>query len=76
MKDWQAHKESGVSCLQLDEEGLILGGRHQVGSCAENGEIKIWDGLMAKDRLSMFTSRLFYLFYMVKSHIKPKVRIN
>ncbi|KAG0080221.1 hypothetical protein BGZ90_000273 [Linnemannia elongata] len=52
MKDWQAHKESGVSCLQLDEEGLILGGRHQVGSCAENGEIKIWDGLMAKDRLT------------------------
>ncbi|KAI7826579.1 Endonuclease/exonuclease/phosphatase [Gamsiella multidivaricata] len=52
MKDWQAHKESGVAILQLDEEGLILGSRHQVGSCAENGEIKIWDGLMAKDRQS------------------------
>ena len=52
MKDWQAHKDSGVAMLQLDEEGLILGGRHQVGSCAENGEIRIWDGLMAKDRLS------------------------
>ncbi|KAF9092435.1 hypothetical protein BGX23_004309 [Mortierella sp. AD031] len=52
MKDWQAHKESGVAMLQLDDEGLILGGRHQVGSCAENGEIKIWDGLMAKDRLT------------------------
>ncbi|KAF9353260.1 hypothetical protein BGX34_011707 [Mortierella sp. NVP85] len=50
MKDWQAHKDSGVAMLQLDEEGLILGGRHQVGSCAENGEIRIWDGLMAKDR--------------------------
>ncbi|CAO3574882.1 unnamed protein product [Mortierella alpina] len=52
MKDWQAHKDSGVAMLQLDEEGLILGSRHQVGSCAENGEIKIWDGLMAKDRLT------------------------
>ncbi|KAF9932022.1 hypothetical protein FBU30_009086 [Linnemannia zychae] len=52
MKDWQAHKDSGVATLQLDEEGLILGNRHQVGSCAENGEIKIWDGLMAKDRLT------------------------
>ncbi|KAG0253723.1 hypothetical protein BG011_006204 [Mortierella polycephala] len=52
MKDWQAHKDSGVAMLQLDEEGLILGSRHQVGSCAENGEIRIWDGLMAKDRLT------------------------
>ncbi|KAI8605559.1 Endonuclease/exonuclease/phosphatase [Dissophora ornata] len=52
MKDWQAHKDSGVAILQLDEEGLILGSRHQVGSCAENGEIKVWDGLMAKDRLT------------------------
>ncbi|KAF8972404.1 hypothetical protein BGZ52_010028, partial [Haplosporangium bisporale] len=38
--------------MQLDEEGLILGSRHQIGSCAENGEIKVWDGLMAKDRLT------------------------
>ncbi|KAG0016609.1 hypothetical protein BGZ80_009085 [Entomortierella chlamydospora] len=52
MKDWQAHKDSGVAMLQLDEEGLILGSRHQVGSCAESGEIKIWDGLMARDRLT------------------------
>ncbi|KAF9421811.1 hypothetical protein BGZ76_003929, partial [Entomortierella beljakovae] len=52
MKDWQAHKDSGVAILQLDEEGLILGSRHQVGSCAESGEIKVWDGLMAKDRLT------------------------
>ncbi|KAF9970324.1 hypothetical protein BGZ73_006993 [Actinomortierella ambigua] len=52
IKDWQAHKESGVQSLQLDEEGLILSGRHQVGSCAENGEIRIWDGLMSKDRLT------------------------
>ncbi|KAF9580714.1 hypothetical protein BGW38_002523 [Lunasporangiospora selenospora] len=52
MKDWQAHKDSGVSMLQLDEEGLIVGSRHQVGSCAENGEVKVWDGLMAKDRLT------------------------
>ncbi|KAF9197891.1 hypothetical protein BGZ49_001483 [Haplosporangium sp. Z 27] len=52
MKDWQAHKDSGVAMLQLDEEGLLLGSRHQVGSCAESGEIKIWDGLMAKDRLT------------------------
>ncbi|KAG0312332.1 hypothetical protein BGZ99_009580 [Dissophora globulifera] len=52
MKDWQAHKDSGVSMLYLDEEGLILGSRHQVGSCAENGEIRIWDGLMAKDRMT------------------------
>lgn len=54
MKDWQAHKDSGVAMMQLDEEGLILGARHQIGSCAENGEIKVWDGLMAKDRLSMY----------------------
>ncbi|KAG0096945.1 hypothetical protein BGZ93_003736 [Podila epicladia] len=52
MKDWQAHKDSGVAMMQLDEEGLILGSRHQIGSCAENGEIKVWDGLMAKDRLT------------------------
>ncbi|KAG0222642.1 hypothetical protein BGW41_005887 [Actinomortierella wolfii] len=52
IKDWQAHKESGVQNLQLDEEGLILSGRHQVGSCAESGEIRIWDGLMSKDRLT------------------------
>ncbi|KAG0266934.1 hypothetical protein DFQ27_009292 [Actinomortierella ambigua] len=50
IKDWQAHRDSGVTNLQLDEEGLILSGRHQVGSCAENGEIRIWDGLMSKDR--------------------------
>ncbi|KAF9111632.1 hypothetical protein BGX27_004645 [Mortierella sp. AM989] len=52
VKDWQAHKDSGVAILHLDEEGLIMGSRHQVGSCAESGEVKIWDGLMAKDGLT------------------------
>lgn len=60
MKDWQAHKDSGVAMMQLDEEGLILGARHQIGSCAENGEIKVWDGLMAKDRLSKCCPRVYF----------------
>ncbi|ORX91661.1 DNase I-like protein [Basidiobolus meristosporus CBS 931.73] len=49
VKSWDAHRSSPVTQLIFNSSSIFLCGNVQIASFAEDGGVKIWDGMLTRD---------------------------
>ncbi|KAK9716847.1 hypothetical protein K7432_006615 [Basidiobolus ranarum] len=49
VKSWDAHRSSPVNQIKLNTSSIFLAGEVQIASFAEDGGVKIWDGMLTSD---------------------------